>query len=94
MSTHRTQFIKRHNLDTSKSMSISQISKVSKIPVSILNEVRDRGVGAWKTNGAEARKRGMGKEQWSYARIFAFVNKIEKGTKLNHDTDLASKIKK
>lgn len=30
-------------------------------------------------------------EQWAIARVYAFVNKLEKGIKLNHDTDLVKK---
>jgi hypothetical protein len=36
----------------------------------------------------------MSKEQWAMARVYSFVNKVEGKRKLNHDTDLADKIKK
>jgi len=36
----------------------------------------------------------MSKEQWGMARVYSFVNKVEGRKKLNHDLDLAEKIKK
>ena len=99
--TNRTEYLKRHNLDKSKSLSLSKISKISDIPKSILQKVYDRGIGAYKTNPSSVRnvkgvKGGPGKklskEQWAYARVYSFVNKIEGKKKLNHDKDLAEKI--
>lgn len=67
----------------------------------ILNEVYDRGAGAYESNPQSVRMKGtykknvkapmskkLSKEQWSYARIYSFVNKLEGKRKLNHDLDL------
>jgi len=104
--THKQQFNKRHNQDKDQSNSKSDIAKLSGISKSILDEVYDRGVGAYKSNPESVRTKSgeknakapmsakMSKEQWAIARVYAFVNKIESGKKLNHDTDLRDKIKK
>jgi hypothetical protein len=99
--TNREEYLKRHKL--SGSQSIQDISRTSKIPKKTLQEVYDRGVGAHKTNPSSVRnvkgvKGGPGKklskEQWAMARVYSFVNKLEGRRKLNHDLDLAQKVKK
>jgi len=104
--SNREQYLKRHNLPKDTSLSKREIAKISKIPIKILDDVYDRGVGAYKSNPESVRtKEGkkdpkaplskkMSKEQWAMARVYSFVNKIEGRRKLNHDTDLAEKIKK
>ena len=103
--TNRKEFLKRHNLDKSESLSLAEISKIANVPKSILQEVYDRGIGAYKTNPQSVRMKGtykknvkapmskkLSKEQWAYARVYSFVNKIQGRKRLNHDTDLAKKI--
>lgn len=99
MATNREEYLKRHNLKGSKSL--ADLSKTSKVPLKIIREVYNRGVGAYKTNPSSVRntkgvKGGPGKklskEQWAYARVYSFLNKVEGKRKLNHDLDLAKKI--
>lgn len=103
--THKQQFNIRNGYDKNQSHSISQLSKISKIPIRILKEIYERGRGAWKTNIKSVRTKGsfrknedlprrmkLSAEQWAYARVYSFINKIQKGIKLNHDTDLFAKI--
>lgn len=106
MSTNREEYLKRHKLPKDTSLSKKDISRISKIPISILDDVYDRGIGAYKSNPQSVRtKEGkkdpsaplskkMSKEQWAMSRVYSFVNKLEGKRKLNHDTDLAAKIKK
>jgi len=105
MPTNREQYFKRHNI-SKDSLSKTDIARISKIPIKILDEVEKRGEGAYKTNPESVRTKGgkkdpsapmskkMSMQQWAMSRIYSFVNKIEGRTKLNHDTDLADKIKK
>ncbi len=105
MPTNKEEYFKRHKI-TKDSLSKSEISKISNIPIKIIEEVYDRGIGAHKTNPQSVRtKEGkkdasapiskkMSKEQWAMARVYAFVNKFEGRRVLNHDQDLAKKIKK
>jgi len=106
MPTNRESYLKRHSLGKNTSLSKSDIARISKIPIKILNEVYDRGIGAYKSNPESVRTKSgkkdasapmskkMSKEQWAMARIYSFVNKLEGRTKLNHDLDLAEKLKK
>ena len=105
--TNKQEYNKRHGFAKDKSHSKSSISKTSKISKGILADVYDRGVGAYKTNPRSVRMKGsykknvdapmskkLSKEQWAMARVYSFVNKVEGPKKLNHDKDLAKKIKK
>ena len=84
----------------------TEISKLTGIPKSILDEVFDRGVGARKNNPESVRSATTGKkiggsslrgkmsaEQWAMARVYSFVMK-GKGTWSGADKDLADKVKK
>jgi len=104
--TNKQDFNKRHKQPINEDNSKKDISKLSGIKMNILDEVYDRGIGAYKTNPQSVRtKEGkkdpkapmskkMSKEQWGMARVYSFVNKVEGRKKLNHDLDLAEKIKK
>ena len=99
--THKQQFNKRHGFDKDHRNTMTQLSKISGIPLKILREVKKRGKGAWNTNIASVRTIGtfeknenlprskkLSAEQWGISRVYAFINKLEKGVVLNHDTDL------
>lgn len=102
MSTFRKQFLKKYNLEN-KGYSISEISKITGIKKSILQQVFNRGTGAYKTNIQSVRLKGsfkkdpsapksarLSKEQWSYARLYGFVMKNPKQVdKGKPDYDLA-----
>ena len=105
--THRIQFLRRHGLDTNKSYGLSALAKVSGVRRSHLQKVYNRGVGAYKTNLKSVRLKGsfkknvdapasakLSKEQWAIARVFAFLNKLDrikegKQIRMNQDCDIA-----
>ena len=72
------------------------MSKISKVSQHILQEVYDRGIGAYKTNPTSVRMKGsfkkgvdapmkakLSKEQWAMARVYSFLD-----GNLKHDNDL------
>ena len=82
------------------------ISTTTGLPLRILDEVFDRGVGARKSNpesvrsattgkkvGGKSLKGKMSAEQWGYARVYSFVMK-QQGTWGRADKDLADKVRK
>jgi len=107
--THRTQFLRRQGLDTKESYSLAEISKMSGVKKSDLQEVYNRGSGAWRTNINSVRMKGtfkknvvaprsakLSREQWSMARVWAFLNKLErikegKQKYMNQDQDIFRK---
>lgn len=90
--THKQNFNLRHGFDKNEPHSLEEIAKISKMKKSVLLEVYSRGIGAFKTNPSSVRPQVKSKEQWAFARVLAFVNKIESGSKLNHDIDLLLKL--
>jgi hypothetical protein len=93
--THRMNFLKKHKLED-KGYSLLQLSRISKVSLATLQEVYDRGSGAYKTNPTSVRmkrtfKKGvnapykmkLSKEQWAMARVYSFLDGNQK-----HDTDL------
>jgi len=103
MLTHKQQVNTRYGNPKNKSNSLKELSKITGIPLKILKIVDLRGRGAWVTNIKSVRTRGTFKknenlprskklsaEQWGLSRVYAFINKIDKGIPLNHDTDLIS----
>ena len=89
MPTNRERFLKFFDLPKDTSLSLEQISELSQMPKNALQEVYNRGVGAWKTNISSVRLKKdfsknpnltkfprsarLTKEQWGFARVFAFV---------------------
>ena len=64
-------------------------SKASGISYSILKQVYDRGMAAWKTG----HRPGASQQQWAFARVNSFISKGS-GTWGKADKDLAAKVKK
>jgi len=71
-------FKKKHNIPSSQSLSIKEMSSLSKMPVKALQEVYNRGIGAYKTNPTSVRPQVKSKEQWAFARTYAFLMKTKK----------------
>lgn len=105
MLTHKQQFNKRMGFKKNQSHSLSTLSQLTGIPLKILEYVDLRGRGAWKTNIKSVRQKGtfikdldlprtqkLSAEQWGIARVYAFINKLQRPLILNHDIDLAKKI--
>ena len=102
--TNKMKFNKRYNQPVGKSNSLNDIAKLSGISKSILQQVYNRGVGAWKTNIASVRLKSgkkdpsaprsakMTKEQWGIARVYSFV--MGGTTRTTADKDLWAKHKK
>ncbi len=104
MSTWRQKYNKKYGFPRDASHSIADISKTTGIKKSILQQVYNRGIGAWKNNIASVRVAAtgkkdpkaprsvkMGKEQWAMARIYSFVGGGK--TQKTADKDLWEKHK-
>jgi len=93
--TRRENFLRKHNLED-KGYSLNDLSKISGFKKRTLQDVYDRGIGAYKTNPQSVRMKGtfekgvnapmsqkLSKEQWAMARVYSFLDGSQK-----HDTDL------
>jgi hypothetical protein len=86
--THKQSYNLRHGYELNKAHSLDEIARKSKIRLKVLRAVFARGVGAYRTNPASVRPHIRSEDEWAQARVYSFVNKIESGAILNHDTDL------
>ena len=86
MSSHKEKYNKKFGFPKGTSHSIADMAKTTKIKKSILQQVYNRGTGAWKNNIASVRLKSgkkdfsvtdrskkMSKEQWSYSRVYSFL---------------------
>ena len=105
MTTNREEFLKKMGLDVNKSYSIEELSKVSGVKKSILDEVAKRSAGAYSSNLGSVRLLNFSKNpdvkkfpaskrlslnQWKMARVFSFLNKGK--TYYTADADLAQRV--
>ena len=91
--TNKHKFNEKYKQPKNEPNSKKDISKLTGIPMKILDEVFDRGVGAFKTNPESVRKTVKSPEQWAMGRVYSFVMK-QKGTWKSADKDLADKVRK
>jgi len=95
MMTHRQRVLRKFQLPD-RPYSLEKLSHISKIPMSILQQVYNRGIGAYNTNPTSVRMKGsyvkgtnapmslkLSKEQWAMARVYSFLDNNPK-----HDSDL------
>tara|TARA_R100000388_G_scaffold46800_2_gene35383 strand:- start:552 stop:1055 length:504 start_codon:yes stop_codon:yes gene_type:complete len=108
--TFKEKYNQKFNQPLDNSNSKSKIAKQTGISINIINEVYDRGIGAYKNNLASVRLKGsfkknpdlrkgasmrLSKEQWAIARVYAFVIKaLDKSEPQNQDLDLIRKVRK
>lgn len=90
--THRENVLKELK---PTGLSLPELAEASGVSVETLQQVYNRGIGAYKTNPDSVRKKGtfekgpapmsqkLSKEQWAKARVFSFLDGNPK-----HDTDL------
>jgi len=108
--TFKEKYNKRYGQALDASNSKAKIARQSGISINIINEVYDRGIGAYKNNLASVRLKGsfkknpdlrkgasmrLSKEQWALARVYAFIGKaLDKDEPQNQDLDLIRKVRK
>jgi hypothetical protein len=69
----------KHGISPAEGLSMEEVAKLSGMPRAALQEVYNKGVGAYKTNPGSVRPSVRSAEQWAMARVYSFVMK-KKGT--------------
>jgi hypothetical protein len=93
--THRENVFRKYDLKED-GYSLDDLAKITGVSKDTLQEVYNRGIGAYKTNPQSVRMKGsfkkgvdapmsqkLGKEQWAMARVYSFLDGNPK-----HDDDL------
>lgn len=91
MSTFKAKYNNKYGFSKNESHSLDDIAKTTKIKKSILQQVYNRGSGAYDTNPSSVRSKSgdkrdsgyaksnrMSKEAWSFGRVYGFVMKNPK----------------
>jgi hypothetical protein len=94
--TYKQQFNKKYNQPLNQPNSLNDIQRLTGIKKRILQEVYNRGVGAWENNiesvrlksgkkdySVKDRSKKMSKERWAMARVYSFIG----GGKTQKTTD-------
>ena len=91
--TNKQKFNLKYKQPKDQPNSKKDISKLTGIPIKILDQVFDRGVGAYNTNPGSVRPRVSGPDQWAYARVNSFLAALRTGRFQGgkHDQDLFPK---
>jgi hypothetical protein len=83
-------FKRTHGIPIDKSLSLKEIAKLSGMPIKALQEVYNRGIGAYKTNPESVKPMVQSKEQWAMGRVYSFV--MRRATTFGKaDKDIAKK---
>ena len=104
--THRENIFRRFGFPLSLSLSLEDLSVLFGVPLEALEEVYKRGTGAWGSNIGSVRlkkdfsknpntkkyprRSRLTKEQWSFARVYSFLDKGK--TYHTADSDIARYI--
>jgi hypothetical protein len=90
--TNKHKFNEKYKQKKDQPNSKKDISKLTKIPIKILDDVYDRGLGAYRTNPGSVRPSVKSPQQWAMARVYSFV--VKGPTWKGADKDLADKVRK
>ena len=102
MVTFKQKFNKKFNQPINQANSLNDIARLTKINKKILQQVFNRGIGAYKSSPSSVRSKSgekkaggfspanrMSKEQWAIARVYGFVgNNPKQVGKGKPDNDL------
>ena len=87
--TNKQKFNKKYKQPLNQANSKKDISKLTGIKMSILDDVYDRGSGAFRTNRSAVRPSVKSPQQWAMARVYSFA--VGGKTQKTADADLWQK---
>ena len=73
MATFKEKFNRRYKQPKDKSNSLADIARLTGIKRSALQQIYNKGIGAYKTNPSSVRPNVKSKEQWAMARVYSSV---------------------
>jgi len=109
MLTYKQRLNEKYGLDKDIEHTLRELKQLTGVPIRIMKEVEKRGKGAYATNLGSVRlndfnknddlrkgaSKRLSKEQWSKARIYAFLFKsiFQNMRYKKHDMDLFEELK-
>ena len=79
--TFKNKFNIKHKQPKNKSNSLKEIAMLSKIKLSAIQKIYNKGVGAFKTSGPS--RPNMTKQSWAYGRVYASLYPGSKSSKID-----------
>ena len=71
--TWKQKYNKKYGFELDKSHSLSEIAKKTGVSKKGIQQIYNKGIGAYKTNPQSVRPNVKSKEQWAYARVYSSV---------------------
>jgi hypothetical protein len=71
--TYKNRFNRKYGFPLDTSHSLQEISKISGYKLKGLQNIFDKGIGAYKTNRASVRPNVKSPEQWAYGRVYSAI---------------------
>ena len=71
--TYKDKYNRKYNYEKGTSHDLEQISKDTEISLKGLQQIYNKGIGAYKTNPSSVRPNVKSKEQWAMARVYSAV---------------------
>ena len=71
--TYKDKYNKKYNYDKNTSHDLEEISKDTGVSLKGLQQIYNKGIGAYKTNPSSVRPNVKSKEQWAMARVYSAV---------------------
>lgn len=81
--TFKQKFNKKYGQPLNQSNSLKDISDLSKIKLSSVKKIFEKGKGAYYTNPQSVRKNVKSANQWAYARVYASITPGSKSSKID-----------
>ncbi len=74
MATWKEKYNKKYGFEKDKAHSLSDISKKTGVSKKGIQQIYNKGIGAYKTNPQSVRPNVTSKEQWAMARVYSAVS--------------------
>ena len=71
--TYKNKFNKKYGFGVDERHSLKDIAKITGLKLSSLQDIYDKGIGAYKTNPESVRPNVKSKEQWAMARVYSAI---------------------
>lgn len=81
--TFKEQFNKKYGFPKDTPHSLKEISQITGFKLSGLQQIFNKGIGAYKTNPQSVRQGITSAEQWAQARVYASISPNSKSAKID-----------
>jgi len=81
--TYKNKFNMKYGFNRDEPHSLAEIAKLTGYKLSGLQNIFNRGIGAFRTNRKAVRPQVKSEDRWAYARVYAAVDPSSKAHKVD-----------